>query len=248
MTLKWLFSILVIVILGGGGYYYYQNFYQKEKKQPEKISDLSDLQNKISIDPDWPLIPGINTNPSLSEKNIPEIIAAANKYISDIVGEEFFKKYIKYNPGSSTTSEDGSIYYLDYIVTIPEKGIDFKTTTHPTKIEINLKKDLSLVNPVSFITGPNCRDLTKCDFITREEVLEIAKLELEKEGISPEELKGFVVDFLFQNRSFWRIKFNLPQEKTPKCEFKMGGWVSFTIDALTKTIGQKERNCYFPGV
>ena len=122
--------IVVIVLFGlMGSIFYYLN--------KQKIPESSSWQPKISTD-NWYWKKEIE-NKAVEEKNIPEIIKATNDYISDKVGEEYFNKYIKYNPYQSMVNPDLTYYYLHYLVTIPEKGIDFDTTTHPIDIQLNVK-------------------------------------------------------------------------------------------------------------
>jgi hypothetical protein len=176
----------------------------------------------------------------VAEDNIPGIIKAADNLIAEEIGREFFQKYIKYYPYQSRISNDGNIYYLHYIVTIPEKGINYKTTTHPVEIELAIRKDLTLVKPIHL---PDCTNLNKClDYADRAKAVEVITADMKALGYQAPEI---LLDWNFES---WHMRYDVPHEKMPNCEFNKGGDISIYFNAAENKIVKREEHCDFPFV
>ena len=246
--------IVVFLSVVGAGFYFFKKLSPEPKNQNEVI-DLQKQQEEKNngVVPSWQ--PKISTDEyywkkelpysDVAEKNIPEIIKAANNFISTKIGNEFFQRYIKYYPYQSKVSNSGTIYYLHYIVTIPENNIDFNTTTHPVEIELTINKDLSLVKPDQIANLPDCRDINKClKYIDRNKAINTIIVDMDKTGYKAQEI---LLDWSIYSMQ-WFMRYDLPNEKLPNCEFKMGGDVSIDFDSFNNKVIKRQENCNFPGV
>jgi hypothetical protein len=258
MNTKKILLIVGIIVVSlsviGTGFY----FFKKPSPEPKNQKEIPDLQKQQEEKNDettssWQ--PKISTAEyywekelrysDIDEKNIPEVIKAANNIISTKVGKEFFDKYIKYYPYQSSVSNSGTIFYLHYIVTIPEKNIVFKTTTHPTEIELIINKDLSLTKPEQITSLPDCKDINQClKFVDRNKAINAVIADMEKNNYKAEEI---LLDYDFYSMK-WHMRYDLPKEKLPNCEFKMGGNVSIYFDAFNNKVLKRQENCNFRGV
>ena len=254
-TKKYLLILVIVIVLFSAGV---ASFYFLKKSTPEPNNQNNEITNlekpkETNITPSWQ--PKISIDEyywkkelpynDVAEKNIPEIIKAANNFISFKIGNEFFQKYIKYYPYQSKISNSGEIYYLHYIVTIPEKGIDFKTTTHPVEIELTINKDLTLVKPDQITALPDCNDVDKClSYIDRDKAINTIVADMDKTGYRAQEI---LLDWSIHSLQ-WFMRYDLPNEKLPNCEFKMGGDVSIDYNSFNDKIIKRQENCNFPGV
>ena len=139
-------------------------------------------------------------------------------------------------------------YYLHYLVTIPEKGIDFDTTTHPIDIQLNVKlsqetKSIESIEPLKPLT--DCHDISKCfNILDRDAMIKIIVDDMKRTGYKAE---AIVLDWNFYNFE-WYARYDLPNEKTPLCKFKMGGTVSIRVDSLNNKITERKFDCNSPGI
>ena len=245
--------IVAFLSIVGTGFY----FFKKLSPEPKNQNKVTNLQKQQEENNDavssWQ--PEILTDEyywkkelpysDVAEKNIPEIIKAANNFISAKIGNDFFQRYIKYYPYQSKVSDSGTIYYLHYIVTIPEKNIDFKTTTHPVDIELTINKDLSLVEPDHIVSLPDCSDINKClIYIDRNKAINTIIADMDKTDSRTQEI---LLDWNIHSMQ-WFMRYDLPNEKLPNCGFKMGGNVSIDFDSFNNKVIKRQENCNFPGV
>jgi len=236
------FLLIAVIVIGFIGVW--KIYFLIPKGQEKKNNETTSLwQPKILIDEySWKKeLP----NRAVAEENIPEIIKAANNFISEKIGKEFFERYIKYYPYRSSVSNSGEIYYLHYLVIIPEKGIDFKTTTHPVEIELTIKKDLSLIKPDEIARLPDCHKISSClNYLNKDKAIKAVIADMDKIGYrAPEILFDWKLNSLQ-----WFIRYDLPSEKLPNCKFKMGGSVSIYFDSFNDKIIKRQEDCNFPGI
>ena len=228
---------------------YAQNSVEMIIPQENSLLEISeffqpDEQWSLAIESTLPNYYWSNENDfSFKNNDTKKFIEFANSFCTQKLGEDFFKKNIKFYPSTSKISVNGAVYYLDYIFIYPEKGIDYNTTTHPTIISMRVeKKDESF----EIIKG-ECNineEVLKGNFISADDALQVAKKEIEKDINLPKKI--IMLDFnLFKNS--WTVRYEIPQKKTPQCtDFKMGAYVDLEIDAISKKI-KKNVYCTFMG-
>jgi hypothetical protein len=83
---------------------------------------------------------GDSKNSLFKNEEAQKFIEFGDSFCTKQIGEGFFEEYFSFYPATSGISGSGLIYYLNYILIAPEKGIDHKTTTHPTVLSITVKK------------------------------------------------------------------------------------------------------------
>jgi hypothetical protein len=175
------------------------------------------------------------------EENIPDVIEATNSYISNKIGEEFFDKYFHYYPYLSRISNSGEIYYLDYIVLIPEKDIDYKTTTHPVLVDIKISKDYELLDPSQIEELPDCSSPNDClKYLDRERAMNTIQNDMEIKGYIDEEILFDWDIYALQ----YHLRYDLPCGFID-CSFPeiVGSSVSIYYDAFKDEV--IERDEYF---
>ena len=248
MNTKRLFLIVGIFVISlsivGVSFYFFKNLLPEIKKQKdEKNAAVSSWEPKISTD-EWYWKKELPYS-DVAEENIPEIIEAADNLISTKIGSEFFQKYVEYYPYQSGVSKSGTIYYLHYIVTIPEEEIDFKSTTHPVEIKLTINKDLSLIKPDQIDNLPDCNDINKClNNINRNKAINAIIADMDKTDYRAQEI---LLDWSIYSMQ-WYMRYDLPNKKLPNCEFKMGGNVSIDFDPSNNKVIKRQESCNFQGV
>ena len=191
---------------------------------------------------EWNWNKNVQFNPDQNQ----DVIKFADNYLIQKLGEGFFDSYFHLNTNESRFSQDKSVYYLRYDMFIPEKGLGQKTTTHPTsfyyQFEVKNGKVQRKEDSVQDILSTDkIKKLKQLTFIDRGEAISIAKDYIKKDHALPESI---ILDF---EPIYWEIRYDLPQESTPQCEFNMGSAVTLTIDADTKEVSQ-EIVCKTPGM
>ena len=166
----------------------------------------------------------------LEDNQADNAIRFADSYLSEKLGSYFFDNFVEYFPPKSKLSKDGT-YYLSYIIKIPEKGIDYKTTTYPVTLSISLAKKQ---DEFSVINANNIdKSVIEGKFISRDEALSIVKEELQKENAPlPEE-----VSVSFNPTSArWSIH-ETPPEALPG-QVQTYCVTNFEINAVTKEVNK----------
>ncbi len=181
----------------------------------------------------------------LEQSEIPEIVEGANKLLAAKLGEEFFDSYVKYSPERSAKYGSLGQYDLTYIVTIPEKDIAFKTTSHPVVINLSLNQDLSLVLPEQLEDLPNCVLLMDClSYLDKQAALEAAASDIKKRNIK---VTDITLDWDLKTKE-WYINYLVSKETMKECEFDLGGNVTLYFDAVKNEITKTEEACNVPGL
>ena len=181
----------------------------------------------------------------LEQSEIPEIVEGANKLLASKLGEGFFDSYVKYSPERSAKYGSLGQYDLTYIITVPEKDIAFKTTSHPVVINLSINKDLSLVLPEQLENLPNCTLLTDClNYLNKQAALEVAASDIKKRGFN---VTDITLDWDLKTKE-WYINYLVSQESMQDCEFNIGGNVSIYYDATKNEITKTEEACNIPGL
>lgn len=234
--------IIVVCVILVGGLVVWQ--YLKMPKEIEMSLENLELEKpEIGNEEKW--FPQIEiggsyfwdreTDPRLSgDSHASSAIAFADSYLSEKLGPYFFENFIEYFPPKSKLSKEGT-YYLSYLIKIPEKGIDYKTTTYPVTLSIAFAKKQNgfLVFTVNDID----KSIIERKFISRNEALSIVKEELQKEGASlPEE-----VSIRFNPTS---AKWSINETPPPGLPGQIQTYcvTVFEINAITKEVS-KETAC-----
>lgn len=170
-----------------------------------------------------------------------KVIKAADVYVCERLGQDFCQRYVTNDVASNRIAADKSVYYLNYKVSIPEKGI-------VTSFQITQTADLSKPLEIDYL--PNCVVPSECNFLRKSEIETIVHEDMNKYGIKNDQAS---MDLKFENYSAespsrWLIYYKIPQEKTPQCQdFKMGGEVYMEISALSGKAIESKFYCSTPG-
>lgn len=263
---KALIIVLVLLFLtttGTAGYFAYQNYQTKKQTsqlQPSllPITTASPTTNTIISPTPSPITNPIeNWQPPItidewywsnedwfSVDQHQSVVDFANNYISQKVGIDYFNQHFQFDTHESSVSRDGNFYYLRYDLFIPSKGLAEKTTTHPTSFYFQFKKSDNQItlekDGLSEITPNDIAILKQEAFIDKNQALNIAKAYIQKNFPLPEKV---LIDFEIFS---WRIRYEIPKELSPQCEFGMGAQVTLFINTLTREVSE-QIDCNFPG-
>ena len=238
-TKKIFIFVLAIFVIMAGVFFALRTFYPVSISQNLAPQDSGGQKLSLQIDVNdraWDNWEGQTTKLErdrfLADSTSAEAVKFADSYLSGKLGATFFKNFVSYFPVRSGLMKNG-FYSLYYLLKIPEKGIDYKTTTYPVILDITFQKREGNFEVLTFQSLPPSYDVNKAvidgNFIGRDDTLSLLKQELLKENAPTLEK----IELTFNpHTANWIVR------ELTDADFLGAPVRNFTIDAVSKAVSQ----------